>query len=198
MERTFGEDVTQAELVFVALPDDAAVERVPEYLRAGRRVVDLSAAFRLRDKALIRAGTATSIPRQRCWSRRSMGWLSGRATSSRRPTGRGPGCYPTAALLPLLPLLAANKIEPDVIVDAKSGVSGAGRTLRLSSHFSEVNEDVSAYGLGGHRHMPEIRQQLERVADSSVPADIHAASSADDARYPGDQLRDSAPRRDAR
>src|SRR6185437_7586149 len=75
---------------------------------------------------------------------------------------------PTAALLPLLPLLAANMIEPDVIVDAKSGVSGASRTLRLSSHFSEVNEDVSAYALSGHRHLPEIPHQLERAADSPV------------------------------
>ncbi len=97
-----------------------------------------------------------------------MGWLSGRATNCPMLNWSPvPGCYPTAALLPLLPLLAANMIEPDVIVDAKSGVSGAGRTLRLSSHFSEVNEDVSAYGLGGHRHLPEIRQQLERAADTS-------------------------------
>src|SRR6185437_8386270 len=74
---------------------------------------------------------------------------------------------PTAALLPLLPLLAANMIEPDVIVDAKSGVSGAGRTLKLSSHFSEANEDVAAYGLEGHRHLPEIEQELTRVSPSA-------------------------------
>ncbi len=98
-----------------------------------------------------------------------MGWRSGRATNCPTPNwSPSLAAIPTAALLPLLPLLAGNKIEPDVIVDAKSGVSGAGRTLRLSSHFSEVNEDVSAYGLGGHRHMPEIRQQLERAADTSV------------------------------
>ena len=89
-------------------------------------------------------------------------------------------------------------IEPDVIVDAKSGVSGAGRALRLNSHFSEVNEDVSAYGLGGHRHMPEIRQQLRTRRRCVRPANVHAAPRADDARHPGDQLRDAAPWRDAR
>ncbi|HEX5546811.1 MAG TPA: N-acetyl-gamma-glutamyl-phosphate reductase, partial [Ktedonobacterales bacterium] len=165
----FGEEVTRAELVFVALPDDAAVERVPEYLRAGRRVVDLSAGFRLRDRALYPRWYGYEHPASALLESAVYGlaeWARDELPDAQLVAV--PGCYPTAALLPLLPLLAANMIEPDVIVDAKSGVSGAGRTLRLSSHFSEVNEDVSAYGLGGHRHLPEIRQQLERAADSSV------------------------------
>ena len=169
MERTFGEDVTQSELVFVALPDDAAVERVPEYLCAGRRVVDLSAGFRLRDRALYPRWYGYEHPAPALLESAVYGlaeWARDELPDAQLVAV--PGCYPTAALLPLLPLLAANMIEPDVIVDAKSGVSGAGRTLRLSSHFSEVNEDVSAYGLGGHRHLPEIRQQLERAAAASV------------------------------
>ena len=75
-----------------------------------------------------------------------------------------PGCYPTAALLAILPALTQGLIEPDVIVDAKSGLSGAGRTLKLTSHYSEANEDTSAYGLRGHRHWPEIEQELRRHA----------------------------------
>jgi N-acetyl-gamma-glutamyl-phosphate reductase len=76
-----------------------------------------------------------------------------------------PGCYPTAAILALVPALRAGLIAPNVIVDAKSGVSGAGRTLKLGTHFGEANEDVSAYGLEGHRHRPEIAQELARIAD---------------------------------
>src|SRR5690242_8084113 len=166
---TFSECVEQAELVFVALPDDTAVECVPDYLREGRRVVDLSAAFRLRDRALYPRWYGYEHPAPALLESAVYGlaeWARDELPDAQLVAV--PGCYPTAALLPLLPLLAANMIEPDVIVDAKSGVSGAGRTLRLSSHFSEVNEDVSAYGLGGHRHLPEIRQQLERAADAFV------------------------------
>jgi N-acetyl-gamma-glutamyl-phosphate reductase len=71
-----------------------------------------------------------------------------------------PGCYPTASILSLAPALQAGIISPRVIVDAKSGVSGAGRTLKLESHFSEVDENVTAYGLDGHRHQPEIAQEM--------------------------------------
>ncbi len=93
-------------------------------------------------------------------------------TRERLPTARlvaCPGCYPTAALLALGPALDANLIEPDVIVDAKSGVSGAGRTLRLSNHFSEANEDVTAYGVKGHRHLPEIEQALAETPAAGRP-----------------------------
>jgi N-acetyl-gamma-glutamyl-phosphate reductase len=72
-----------------------------------------------------------------------------------------PGCYPTASILALAPVVA--DVEPTVIVDAKSGVSGAGRALKLDSHYSEVNENVKAYGLDGHRHQPEIAQELAQV-----------------------------------
>jgi N-acetyl-gamma-glutamyl-phosphate reductase len=169
IDLVFGEQVERAEVVFVALPDDAAVESVPELLRAGRRVVDLSAGFRLRNRALYPRWYGYEHPAPALLESAVYGlaeWARDELPDAQLVAV--PGCYPTAALLPLLPLLAANLIEPDVIVDAKSGVSGAGRTLRLSSHFSEANEDVSAYGLGGHRHMPEIRQQLEAVADASV------------------------------
>jgi N-acetyl-gamma-glutamyl-phosphate reductase len=75
-----------------------------------------------------------------------------------------PGCYPTGAILALAPAVKAGIIDPDVIVDGKSGVSGAGRGLGLSTHYSEVNESVRAYSMDGHRHMPEITQELREVS----------------------------------
>jgi N-acetyl-gamma-glutamyl-phosphate reductase len=165
----FGEQVERAELVFVALPDDAAVECVPGYLRDGRRVVDLSAGYRLRDRALYPRWYGYEHPTPALLESAVYGLAEwARAELPDAALVAAPGCYPTASLLPLLPLLARQLIEPDVIVDAKSGVSGAGRTLRLGSHYSEVNEDMTAYGVGGHRHAPEIRQELERTAQGNV------------------------------
>ena len=169
LDLTFGERVERAELVFLALPDHASVELAPALLAEGRRVVDLSAGFRLRDEKLYPtwygyehsapALLETAVYGLTEWAREQL------------PEARlvaCPGCYPTAALLALGPALKEDLIAPDVIVDAISGVSGAGRTLRLTSHFSEVNEDVTAYGVGGHRHWPEILQGMRAVSGESL------------------------------
>lgn len=166
---TFGERVERAELVFVALPDHAAVELVPDLLAQGRRVVDLSAGFRLRDAKAYPIWydyehAAPALLEEAVYG------LPERARDS-LPAARlvaCPGCYPTAALLAALPALASGLIEPDIIVDAKSGISGAGRTLALGRHYSEANEDTSAYGLAGHRHWPEMLQSLEVVTPGRV------------------------------
>ena len=80
-----------------------------------------------------------------------------------------PGCYPTSAILPLAPLLKAGLIEPrEIIVDSKSGVSGAGRTPKLTTHFPECNESISAYNVGRHRHTPEIEQMLSTASGQAV------------------------------
>jgi N-acetyl-gamma-glutamyl-phosphate reductase len=80
-----------------------------------------------------------------------------------------PGCYPTSAILPLTPFVKAGLIAPrDIIVDAKSGVSGAGRSPKLTTHFPECNESISAYNVGRHRHTPEIEQILSKVSDNKV------------------------------
>ncbi|MGH2484584.1 MAG: N-acetyl-gamma-glutamyl-phosphate reductase, partial [Ktedonobacterales bacterium] len=163
LDLVFSAEVERAEVVFVALPDHGAVELVPGLLRAGRRVLDLSAGFRLRDAANYPTWyayehsapdlLATAVYGLAEWSREALAGAQLVAV---------PGCYPTAALLAILPALVNDLIEPDIIVDAKSGLSGAGRTLKLGSHFSEANEDTSAYSLGGHRHWPEIAQELRR------------------------------------
>jgi N-acetyl-gamma-glutamyl-phosphate reductase len=161
---TFAPTVERAEVVFVALPDHAAVELIPELLAAGRRVLDLSAGFRLRAAALYPKWYGYEHPAPALLETAVYGlaeWAREALPSARLVAC--PGCYPTAALLALGPALRGGLIEPDVIVDAKSGVSGAGRALKLSSHFSEANEDVSAYSVGGHRHAPELAQELRTV-----------------------------------
>jgi N-acetyl-gamma-glutamyl-phosphate reductase len=171
LDLTFSERVERAETVFVALPDEASVEIVPGLLAEGRRVIDLSAGFRLRDLALYPDWYGYDHPAPALLQEAVYGLTeSARDRLSEARLVACPGCYPTAALLALGPAVAANLIEPDVIVDAKSGVSGAGRTLRLSSHFSEANEDVAAYGVNGHRHLPEITQELARKPGAGRPA----------------------------
>jgi N-acetyl-gamma-glutamyl-phosphate reductase len=167
LDLTFSASIEQADLVFVALPDHAAIEMVPGLLAEGRRVVDLSAAFRLKDQALYPRWYQYEHPAPAILEEAVYGLPE--FARDRLPEARlvaCPGCYPTAALLALAPALRAQLIEPDVIVDAKSGLSGAGRTLSTGTHFSEANEDTSAYGLNGHRHWPEIYQELTRLVDT--------------------------------
>jgi N-acetyl-gamma-glutamyl-phosphate reductase len=165
LDLTFAEQVERAAVVFAALPDEAAVALAADWLAAGRRVVDLSAAFRLREKSLYPRWygyehSAPALLEEAVYGLAE--WARERLPAARLVAC--PGCYPTAALLALGPALRAGLIDPDVIVDAKSGISGAGRTLKPGSHYGEANEDVSAYGLSGHRHAPEIAQELARVA----------------------------------
>lgn len=162
---TLTASVERAELVFVALPDHAAVETIPDLLAAGRRVVDLSAAFRLHDDHLYPEWYGYEHPAPALLDEAIYGLPE--LHRARLPAARlvaGPGCYPTAAVLALAPALAHNLIEPGIVIDAKSGLSGAGRGLTLGTHYAEANEDVSAYGLGGHRHWPEIHQELTALA----------------------------------
>src|SRR5215831_7517610 len=151
-----------ADLVFLALPDKAAAELAPALVGAGVRVIDLSGAFRLRDGA----GSARWYPE----THELPDGLAYGLTELERTavdTARlvaNPGCYPTATILPLAPLTAAGLLAPDtdIIVDAKSGVSGAGKTPSERTHFSEVHGSVSAYGVFGHRHGAEIEQGAGR------------------------------------
>jgi N-acetyl-gamma-glutamyl-phosphate reductase len=147
-----------AELVFLALPDTAAAELAPKFADAGVRVIDLSGALRLHDDAL----RAKWYPHTHALPAGLAYGLTEHARDAVR-TARvvaNPGCYPTAALLALLPLLQAGVLLPgaDVIVDAKSGVSGAGKTPSERTHFSEVYASLAAYGVLNHRHGAEIEQ----------------------------------------
>lgn len=147
-----------SDVVFLALPEEAAATIAPELVSRGVRVIDLSGAFRLRD----------STAREK--------WYPGTTLGSLKPvyglTERNhaalpdaelitnPGCYPTAALLALEPLAEAGLLAGDVVIDAKSGISGAGKKPSERTHFSENHGSVAAYGVFGHRHQPEIEQEL--------------------------------------
>jgi len=149
---------TQTDAVFLALPDTLAAEIAPVLANRGTRVFDLSGAFRLRDTAL-RARWyphtgATSVPIVYGLTERH------RLELANAQVVACAGCYPTAAILPLQPLVAASLLEPGIIIDAKSGVSGAGKTPTERTHFSECHGSVSAYGVFAHRHAAEIEQEL--------------------------------------
>ena len=151
-----------ADVVFLALPDAAAAALAPALVDAGVRVIDLSGAFRLRDDAT----RARWYPETR---KLPPGVAYGLTERERGAVARAqlvanPGCYPTATLLALAPLVEAGLLvaNADVIVDAKSGVSGAGKTPSERTHFSECHGSLSAYGVFNHRHGAEIEQGVGR------------------------------------
>ena len=160
-----GEEPAQTDLAFVCLPHAAAAESVVKLLERGTKVVDLSADFRLHDAALYKEWYKHTHPVPALLESAVYGLCERyREDIAGTKLVANPGCYATAAILGLLPAFAAGIIAPDVIIDAKSGVSGAGRGLTLGTHYAEVNEDISAYSIGGHRHLPEIDQELTAVA----------------------------------
>ena len=156
------------DVAFSALPHKASAEACIGALEKGAKVIDISADFRLHDvseyEAWYQPHPAPQYLEEAVYGLTEL--HRAQVVGSRLVAN--PGCYPTGALLGLAPLAKEHLIGPDVIVDSKSGVSGAGRSLSLNVHFSEANENVSAYGLSGHRHLPEITQELREV-DGSVP-----------------------------
>ncbi len=158
------------DLAFCCLPHTASMDAVPQLLEAGCRIVDLSADYRLNDPGVYeqwyqhvhtdptRLETAVyGLPELYRDRIRTADLVA------------NPGCYTSASILALAPLLAERLIDPQgIIIDAKSGVSGAGRTPKLGNLFSECNESVTAYGIGTHRHTPEIEQVLADVGGLDV------------------------------
>jgi N-acetyl-gamma-glutamyl-phosphate reductase len=151
-----------ADVAFLALPEAASAEIGPTLLAAGLRVVDLSGAFRLRDAS----ARASWYPATKTWPAAIAYGLTEfeREAIARARLVSNPGCYPTAALLALLPLVRAGLLasDSDIIVDAKSGISGAGKMPSDRTHFSENHGSVAAYGAFGHRHTPEMEQAIGR------------------------------------
>ncbi len=151
------------DLVFLALPHGASQHVVPELSKRVGAIVDLAADFRLKDPALYPPwyGEEHACPELLPEFVYGLPELF-RDQLPGAHLVAAPGCYPTAAVLALAPLVHGAVVSPrGLIVDAASGVSGAGRTLRHTSHFSTVNEDFTAYGLLRHRHTPEMEQVLE-------------------------------------
>ncbi len=152
-----------ADVVFLALPDAAAAELAPRLVASGVRVIDLSGAFRLHDAGL----RARWYPETHALPAGLAYGLTERYRDQVRHARlvANPGCYPTASVLALGPLVDAGLLVAgsDVIVDAKSGVSGAGKTPSERTHFSEVHGSLSAYGVFAHRHGAEIEQEVGRT-----------------------------------
>ncbi|HBA86704.1 MAG TPA: N-acetyl-gamma-glutamyl-phosphate reductase [Geobacter sp.] len=156
----------KVDIVFTALPHKAAMEVVPTFLKMGKNVVDLSADYRLHDPAVyeqwydkhlnpeLLPDAVYGIPELRRDEIKEASLIA------------NPGCYPTSVILGLAPLLKGKVIDPkSIIVDAKSGVTGAGRGAKVDNLYCEVNEGFRAYSVGGtHRHIPEIEQELSLLA----------------------------------
>jgi N-acetyl-gamma-glutamyl-phosphate reductase len=165
LDLTITQDLTESvDLVFSALPHAASAERLGPALKQGIKVIDISADFRLKNLAEYQEWYNTTHPCPEYVEEAVYGLTElHRDEVAATRLVANPGCFPEAAILALAPAVKAGIIGPDIIVDAKSGVSGAGRGLSLTTHFSEVNENVMAYSVDGHRHLPEITQELERL-----------------------------------
>jgi len=159
------ETCERADVLFTALPHHVSMAIVPELVRRGRRVIDLSADFRFRNVNLYEAHYQPHSARE--LSEQAVYGLSEVFTEAIRSADLvgNPGCYPTSVLLPLIPLVSAGMLDPgSLIADAKSGVSGAGRSPALTSLYCEVAESFKAYKIGVHRHNPEMNEVLSAVA----------------------------------
>jgi len=160
----------RTDVVFLAVPHTAALDLAPDFLDAGVRVFDLSADFRLKDARVYEAWYETPHTSPDLLVSAVYGLPElGRDGLSGAHLVACPGCYPTATILAAAPAIEAGLASADrVIVDAKSGVSGAGRSTTAATHYCSANEAVSAYKVASHRHTPEIAQALSEVAGSPV------------------------------
>ncbi|MBI5189321.1 MAG: N-acetyl-gamma-glutamyl-phosphate reductase [Nitrospirae bacterium] len=160
----------KADLVFLAVPHKEAFTVAAKFVGVGVRVVDLSADLRFRDTRLYEEWYEVEHEQPGLAHMAVYGLTELYRDEIKRARAVGnPGCYPTGALLALAPLVKEGLVELDsIIVDSKSGVSGAGRTPGLTYHYPEANEGMMAYKIGTHRHTPEIEQELTNLAGSAV------------------------------
>lgn len=168
-----GSEIAQCDVVFLAMENGKAMETAPHLLEAGCKVVDLSADFRFHDTAIYKKWYSQEHVAPEWAGRAAYGLSELNADEVRKAVLVGnPGCYPTASILGLAPLLANRAVDPaTVLIDAMSGVSGAGRSkFSQDYHFPELNESASAYKIAGtHRHTAEIEAVLGGVAGTDFP-----------------------------
>lgn len=168
LEGSFIEEPRPGEVdaVFSCLPHNVGAAKTKSWLSAGARVIDMSADFRLSDVNAYPRWYKQEHPAPELLAKRIFGLpelhsdeLPGAALVA------VPGCYSTCSILALAPAVASGLVGGDIVVDAKSGVSGAGRSVSMGVHFSEVDETVHAYAIDGHRHLPELVQELGALAE---------------------------------
>ncbi|MBA7504274.1 N-acetyl-gamma-glutamyl-phosphate reductase [subsurface metagenome] len=152
------------DVAFSAMPHKLSVDVVPSLLTQNIKVIDVSADFRLKDANEYPKwyGFTHPFPDLLQEAIYGLSEIHESEIASARLIAN-PGCYSVGAILALAPVVKAAIISPEVIIDSKSGVSGAGRTLTLASHYAETNENASAYSVEGHRHLPEIEQELRAL-----------------------------------
>jgi N-acetyl-gamma-glutamyl-phosphate reductase len=158
------------DVVFLALPHTTAMEKVPVFLKNDQQVIDLSADFRLNSAEIFEQWYKVPHSQPGLLSEAVYGLPEiNREKIKSAKLVANPGCYPTSVLLAIAPLAKEDWANLDsIIADSKSGVSGAGRKASLGTHFGECNEAVSAYGLGTHRHTPEIEQHFSSLAGREI------------------------------
>ena len=164
------EIISKCDLVFLALPHTVSMEIAPKLLSAGKKVIDLSADYRLSDIKIYAQFYKTKHKDKINLAKAVYGLPElYRAKIKSAQLIANPGCYPTAAILALAPLAAFNLVNLDsIIIDAKSGVTGSGRKATMELFFSEINEDFKAYKVGMHQHAPEINQELSKLAGKKI------------------------------
>ncbi len=168
LELTIKARLGEVDFVFSAMPHKESAKEVMPPLSRGIKVVDISADFRLKDAAEYPRWYGFTHPAPQLLQQAVYGLTElYRTQVASAQLVANPGCYPTGAILALAPAVKEGLIEPDIIIDSKSGISGSGRTASLQTHFPEANEDASAYALDGHRHLPEITQELKLLGSKS-------------------------------
>ena len=157
------------DLVFSALPHKASAEACIPLLEQGIKTVDISADFRLKQADEYTRWYGVDHPDPSYLEDAVYGLTELHHEEIKdAQLIANPGCYPTSAILALAPAVQQGLIDENIIIDSKSGISGAGRSLALTTHYSEVNENVMAYSVGGHRHLPEIEQELQALSQDDL------------------------------
>ncbi len=171
IDLTITSELGEVDIAFSAMPHKASAEVIIPLIKKGIKVIDISADFRLKDISDYPAWYDFKHPAPKLLKEAVYGLPElHRSQIARSKLVANPGCYPTSALLALAPLLKKGLAKQDIIVDSKSGVSGSGRTLSLTTHFCEAADNVSAYSLKGHRHLPEITQELNFLNPELSPS----------------------------
>ena len=160
----------QCDVVMCCLPHGASAATVKELVDAGLRVVDFSADFRLSNVPVYEQWYGVTHPWPERVGKTAYGMPEFFANEIRdADVVANPGCYPTSAILPIAPLVEDDLIQTDdIIVDSKSGVSGAGRSAKVATLYCETNESIAAYAVASHRHQPEIVDLVNRIAGSEI------------------------------
>ena len=160
----------QINVLFIALPHGKSFDIVKKALAQGIKVIDLGADYRLKSADIYKKWYGLEHEYKEVLGEASYGLVElNRESIKKASLVANPGCYPTASILSLYPLLKHEIINPDsIIIDAKSGITGAGRTANISNLFTECNDSVKAYGIGSHRHTPEIEQELSNIYKEDI------------------------------